>query len=301
MNSDVLKTALSELSAKTELANTALSNVLLASVLLTLVSPAQKDNSCSKENALPDAQSPWSMEDAPTNAPLDSSLKPAAETVSSVTTDAELAKALLTDVLHAKQVLPATVLVFLPAQPTQSTLTEIALHVLKDATAAETQLVNVQPVNQDSFWLDPDVSPRVMLDSSEMETTDAEDAQTPADHALQPLLAHHVLKQEINQSTVSAIAVFSHAPTALHTNNVLLVCQDSALLTEDVPANAQLDQLQSMELADAQTEFSTMVNAQFHAHQDGPTSMELANNVTATVVNAQERLTPAHLASLDSY
>ena len=243
-NSDVLKTAQSEPSAKTELANTALSNVLLASVLPTLVSPALKANSYSKENVTQDAQLPWSTEDAPTNVHLDSSPKPVPETVSDVTTDAELVKALLTDVPHANLESPATVLVLLPAQPTLLTSTETVPHVLKDAMAAETQFLNVLPVNQDSSWSEPDVLPLVMPDSSEMETTDAEDAQTHADHAHQPLLAHHVLKAEINQSTESATVVSSHAPTVHHTNNVPLVCQDSALSMEDAPVNAQLDQLQ---------------------------------------------------------
>jgi hypothetical protein len=55
----VLKTAQLELTLKTRPASSAHLNVLLASVQPPLVLPAQKANSCSKENALPDAQFHW--------------------------------------------------------------------------------------------------------------------------------------------------------------------------------------------------------------------------------------------------
>lgn len=128
-----------------------------------------------------------------------------------------------------------------------------------------------------------------MLVSSETETTAAENAPTHAHHAHPPLLAHHVSKPEINQSTVFATAVSTHAHHALHLNNVLPALLDSASSMEDVPANAQLDQPQSMESASAPTDFSKTANVSHPAPPDGPTLMETANNVTATVVNAQAR------------
>lgn len=286
---------------KTEPASIALSNVLPALALLTLVSRVQKVNSCLKENAMLDALFHWSTEDVPTSVHLDFSLKLQAETASNVTTDAELVKALQTDVPHVNQELLIMVLALLPAQLTLSVLTETVPHVLKDAVAAQTQSVNAQAASQDSSWLAPDVLPHAMLDSSETEIMDAENAQKLANHALLPLLAHPVLKPETNQSTESAIIVFSHALTVPHTNNVPLVYRVSALSMEDVPANAQPDRLQSMELADAQTEFSTTDNAQLAAHQDGLTSMELANNVTVPAVNVQEKSTLAQPVSQVSF
>jgi hypothetical protein len=58
------------------------------------------------------------MADAPTFAHQDSSLKLETETALSATTDAELARILLTDVLHARQALPAMEPVSQLAQPT---------------------------------------------------------------------------------------------------------------------------------------------------------------------------------------
>lgn len=104
----MLKTAQSEPTPKTKPASTAHSNVLLASVLPQLVSPVQMDNSCLKENVSPGAQFHWLTEDAPTSVHQDSSLRLVTETVLSATIDAELVRMPQTDVLHARQVLPAT-------------------------------------------------------------------------------------------------------------------------------------------------------------------------------------------------
>ena len=84
---------------------------------------------------------------------------------------------------------------------------------------ARTQLLNAQPVNQVSSQLELNALLHVIQDSSEMETMDAENAQTPAHHAHQPVPAHHVLKPEINQLAVFATTVFTHAQPVLHTNN----------------------------------------------------------------------------------
>ncbi len=98
--------------------------------------------------------------------------------------------------------------------------TETAFHALKDATAAETQSANAQPVNQDSSWSDQDASLHAMPVSSETETTVAENAPTHAHHAHQPLLAQPVSKPKTNQSTESATTVFTHAHHAQLLNNV---------------------------------------------------------------------------------
>lgn len=97
-----------EPTVKTEPANTAHSNALLALVQPLLVLPAQMANTCSKENVSPSAQFLWLVVDAQISAHQDISLKSVAETASSVTTNARLVIMLLTDVLHVKQVLPAT-------------------------------------------------------------------------------------------------------------------------------------------------------------------------------------------------
>lgn len=154
---------------------------------------------------------------------MDTSLKSEAETALSVTTSARLVTMLLTNVLHANQDSPATAPVSQLAQPTLSMLTETVSHVLKDAMAARTLLLNVPPANQDTSWSEENVLPRAMPDISEMETTDAESAQIPAHHAHQPQPVLHVLKPETNLSTVFATTVFIHAHHALHSSNVLHV------------------------------------------------------------------------------
>ena len=70
--------------------------------------------------------------------------------------------------------------------------------------------------------------------------------------------------------------------------------------TDDAQLNAQLVQLQSMEFANAPTESSKTANVYHHANQDGPTSMDHANNALETVVNVQEKPALVPLARLDS-
>jgi len=54
---------------------------------------------------------------------------------------------------------------------------------------------------------------------------------------------------------------------------------------EDAPLNVLLDQLQSMEFADAAMDSSKMVNASQPAKLDGLTSTATANNATQAVAN----------------
>ena len=91
--------------------------------------------------------------------------------------------------------------------------------MLKDVTAARTLLPNVLHANQDTFWSLENVSPHAMPVTSEMETTDARNAQTPAHHAHQPLPVLLVLKPEINQLTAFATTVFTPAHHAPHSSN----------------------------------------------------------------------------------
>lgn len=189
----------------------------------TLVSPAQMDNSYLKENAMPDALSHLSMEDVLTSVQADSSLKPEVETVLSVTTDAGHVMVLLTDVLPVNQAFQVMAHVSQLAQPTLLLSMETVSPALKDVMDVGTPLANVLLANQDTSWSDQDVLPHVMQVSSEMETTDAEDAQKHAHHVHQPLPVLHVLKPETNLSTVSATPVSTHAHHALRLNNVLLV------------------------------------------------------------------------------
>lgn len=170
---------------------------------------------------------------------------------------------------------------------------ETVSHVPKDAMDVQDQLINVLLVNQDSSLLDPNVKLLVNLTSTEMEQTDAENVQILARPALMPLPVLHVLSQEINQSTVSAILAFIHAPPVLHMNNVPDVFQDSILLMEDVPANAHQDHQLSMEFVNVSMEFSTTVNVLSLAQSDLLTLMELAKNAQITVMNAQEK--PPHV------
>ena len=83
------------------------------------------------------------------------------------------------------------------------------------------QLINVLPVNQDSSLLEQNVKLHANQTISEMETTDAENAQILVNHVHQPLLVLHVLNQEINQLTEFVTLAFIHAPPALPMNNVL--------------------------------------------------------------------------------
>lgn len=83
------------------------------------------------------------------------------------------------------------------------------------------QLINVLPVNQDFSLPELNVKLHANQTISEMEPTDAENAQTPVNHAPQPLPVLHVSNQEINQSTEFVTLVFTHVPTVLHMNNVL--------------------------------------------------------------------------------
>lgn len=82
------------------------------------------------------------------------------------------------------------------------------------------QLINVQPVNQDSSLPEPNVKLHANQTTLEMEPMDAENAQILVNHAQTPLHALHVLKLEINQSTEFVTLVFTHAQLVHHTNNV---------------------------------------------------------------------------------
>lgn len=92
--------------------------------------------------------------------------------------------------------------------------------MVKDATVALEQLINALPVNQDTSLQEPNVKLHVNQTISEMEITDAENAQILARLAHQPLLVPHVSNQEISQLMVSATLAFIHAPLVQHTNNV---------------------------------------------------------------------------------
>lgn len=83
------------------------------------------------------------------------------------------------------------------------------------------QLISVLPVNQDFSLPELNVNLHANQTISETEPTDAENAQTPVNHAHQPPLVLHVLNQETNQSTEFATLVFTHVPTVLLMNNVL--------------------------------------------------------------------------------
>lgn len=208
---------------KIRLASIAHLNVLLVSIMPVLVLHAQMLNTCSKENVSPNVQFHWSLENALIFAQVVISLKSEVETASNVMTNVKLVIVLLINVLHAKQDLPVMVHVSQPAPQTLSILTEIVSPVLKDATVVKILFQNVLPVNQDSSWSQENVLLHAMPVSSEMETTGAKNAQLHAHHAHQPPPVLHVLKPEINQSMVSATAVFTHVLHALHLNNALLV------------------------------------------------------------------------------
>lgn len=75
---------------------------------------------------------------------------------------------------------------------------------------------------------------------------------------------------------------------------------DSIFSTEDVLVNVQLDHHQSMEFVNVPMESSKMVNVLQDAQADGPTSMELANNVQKAVLNVQEKLQLVLLVNQDS-
>jgi len=180
-------------------------------------------NTCSKENVTPSAQLPWLTESAPTSAQVDTSLKLQAETASSVTPTVRPVMEPLTSVLHVKLVSPATEPVSLPAQPTLLTSTETVLPALKDATDARPPSTNVQPVNQDTSWSEPSVSPHAMPVISETEPTDARNAQTLASHAHPPPPVPHALKPETNPSTVFVTTVSIHAHHAAHSKSALVV------------------------------------------------------------------------------
>jgi hypothetical protein len=69
---------------------------------------------------------------------------------------------------------------------------------------------------------------------------------------------------------------------------------------EDAPLNALLDQLQSMEFADAAMDSSKMVNASQPAPLDGLTSTATVNNATQAVANVLVTQPLVLLASLVS-
>lgn len=161
------------------------------------------------------------------------------------------------------------------------------------------QSTNVLPVNQVTSSLEPNVKPLVKLTTSEMVTTDAENAQIHARPAHQPLPVPHVSNHETNPSTESVTHAFIHAPPVPLTNNVPDVWLVSVSSMVDAQVNAPLVHHQSMESVNAQMVFSKMVNALPHAQMDGLTSMEHANNVLRVVVNVQERLQLVLNASLD--
>lgn len=112
--------------------------------------------------------------------------------------------------------------------------------MVKDAVVALDQSINVQLVNLVISWLEQNVKPLVKLTTTEMVTTDVENAQIHARPVHQLLPVPHVSNHEINPSMVCVTLVFIHAPLVPPMNNVLDVWLVSVWSMVDAQVNAQL-------------------------------------------------------------